>query len=642
MRIDVQELRRETERELGNMIAVSPAQLGVQIERFGNLVNQHLSQINSSTLDVFPLPTGCGKTTMMIETCRLIAKTIIESKSSFSKGSADLHKELQFMPGVLIVVRTIRDADTIVQKINNLQGNQLAQAWHSENAVSNPTEVPFLVVTHKKYMLAIEASQLQASWNLDQIVNFEMGCRQLTFIDEKIELSQNCHVTLKALRLAISSIDEFGRGLFPTEATYLDVLLEILAKKSDGSADNKHQIVEMADFGCPPDFSALIKYLNRQRLDHDFTGRNDIECRRGALEIVTEALKLFGTLKNGYLMLSKTGADTFLSTSSRIPHRNAIVLDATAELDFEYTLHSEHVYVHSIGNELRNYQNATLNVNYGNRTGKSSLKDNAALLASELYQSLQTQVQPHCQTLVCCHKVALNEFAAVPYTDIFTDTANYGNLDGRNDWSEYDTILVAGLSHRDEISLRLAYMAALGPQTEEWLNSQYDRVQVDGHDPIAKLKLSANVTSLVQALNRIRIRRIIDEEGNCAPCNAYLLLGAKTGQGGEVLKQVISAMPNIVVSEFEIDGQATKRKPKTQNRNRKLLDFFSGTRLYGKYSIAEVTSETRLSSSTLKRIIRDLNNNASELSQAATAIGLSHFSSTGRSGSSYFQYEGQQ
>jgi hypothetical protein len=30
--------------------------------------------------------------------------------------------------------------------------------------------------------------------------------------------------------------------------------------------------------------------------------------------------------------------------------------------------------------------------------------------------------------------------------------------------------------------------------------------------------------SIIQALNRIRCRKVVDAEGNCAPCKAYLFL----------------------------------------------------------------------------------------------------------------------
>ena len=87
-------------------------------------------------------------------------------------------------------------------------------------------------------------------------------------------------------------------------------------------------------------------------------------------------------------------------------------------------------------------------------------------------------------------------------------------------------------------------------QSNEWLQNSAKRA-FGTIDYIQKgLQLSQITVSILQAINRIRCRRVIDEYGNCKSSKIYLLIphGEK---GEEVLNGIYTEMPLVRLHEWE-------------------------------------------------------------------------------------------
>src|SRR5262249_28032026 len=137
------------------------------------------------------------------------------------------------------------------------------------------------------------------------------------------------------------------------------------------------------------------------------------------------------------------------------------------------------------------------------------------------------------------------------------DTGHWQALDGRNDWQHHDTVVIFGLPYRDAAWSANTFMALQGGKDTEWLNADGNR-PFQGYPDIRKaLAVGQLVTDVVQAINRVRCRRVTDAQGNCLPVDVYLLL-PNDQTGREVLEGVQREMPGIMVEPWKY-AQTNKR-----------------------------------------------------------------------------------
>jgi hypothetical protein len=70
---------------------------------------------------------------------------------------------------------------------------------------------------------------------------------------------------------------------------------------------------------------------------------------------------------------------------------------------------------------------------------------------------------------------------------------------------------------------------------------------------------------VIQTLNRIRVRRVIDEHGNCERSDCYLVLGHDEASD-KLLESIRKAMPGIVIKGWPLIMDEIEKKT-TLNRN---------------------------------------------------------------------------
>jgi hypothetical protein len=116
------------------------------------------------------------------------------------------------------------------------------------------------------------------------------------------------------------------------------------------------------------------------------------------------------------------------------------------------------------------------------------------------------------------------------------DVMTWGAIDGSNAWQDFDTIAVFTLFHLPPRWALGTYMALQGLQDQKWLN-EYQEILKSIHE-------GHLISSLVQAIGRIRCRRVVDTLGNCAPASVYLVLGART-EGERLVSAIRSMLPSM-------------------------------------------------------------------------------------------------
>src|SRR6266496_6761064 len=128
------------------------------------------------------------------------------------------------------------------------------------------------------------------------------------------------------------------------------------------------------------------------------------------------------------------------------------------------------------------------------------------------------------------------------------------------------------------------YMALQGLQDQRWLN-EYQEILKSIHE-------GHLISSLVQAIGRIRCRRVVDKLGNCAPASVYLVLGARTE--GELLVSAIRSMLPSMSEPRPWEFAGAKRAPRPMSLHAaalvKLMDsseprWWSATELQGTLGI---------------------------------------------------------
>ena len=134
--------------------------------------------------------------------------------------------------------------------------------------------------------------------------------------------------------------------------------------------------------------------------------------------------------------------------------------------------------------------------------------------------------------------------------------AHWGAIDGRNDWNDYDTVVIFGLSYRDQVWSTNTFFALQGLQDNRWLEQPSWGRYADVRQEMQRRQLTVSV---IQAVNRVRCRRVIDGDGNCPPTDVFIVL-PRGAEGDAILAHLQEEMPGAVIVpwEFEMDGPSER------------------------------------------------------------------------------------
>ena len=141
--------------------------------------------------------------------------------------------------------------------------------------------------------------------------------------------------------------------------------------------------------------------------------------------------------------------------------------------------------------------------------------------------------------------------------------------------------------------------------------------------------------SLIQAINRIRCRRVVDQKGNCDEADVFVVL-PRGEVGQSILSNITTEMPNIktVEWEYEIDGP-TLRKVRKGSSHEAILAYMQNAPA-GELPVARLREEFELGQDTYKALLKTLRDQTHPLSQSLTEIGVTyHSTGKGRGAKSF-------
>jgi hypothetical protein len=570
---------------------------GIMADTFRTATINSINGVAASPWSILQPPTGSGKT---------------RGACVFAAMQADANAQGDLKPvGALIVTRLITQANEMAQEINELAGRTVATAHHSDKPAT-PEELlasDILIVTHQAYVNSVGHSGSHKNALRSRFVSWRGGTRLLTVIDEALgNVVENNKVTMANLAQVISYVTPEMRHEHPEQLRVLEELHGILVSHANPQLETQ-SLKMLWDNDTPaiqlPDMSALQRAMKSLPYDTIVLGELNDKYRDRIARRVRDIIEQSEAVMDQWAYYTKKGNDHSINSAAFLIPWNVpgpVVLDATASNNFLWDLFGPMHRIVPTHSHVRNYSTVTLHVARGVGVGKTTMVKKVKGRFPRLLRSLKKELAPERSVFLCMHQdaeqvakdIALS--GAHPFARL--DVGHWGAVDGRNDWASYDTAVIFGLPYRDPVWSTNQFFALQGPQDDEWLKNpvwnQYENVRL----VMQQRQLSV---SIIQAINRVCCRRVIDAEGRCPPADIFIVL-PKDKTGDAILQDIRSDMPglNVVAWDFELDGLKA-RSPRKGTSHEALIAFMA-TRPPGETAMSTVKSALDLSPKKLKNL----------------------------------------
>ena len=205
--------------------------------------------------------------------------------------------------------------------------------------------------------------------------------------------------------------------------------------------------------------------------------------------------------------------------------------------------------------------------------------------------------------------------------------AHWGAIDGKNEWQDYDAVALYGLPYLDRIQPEASLIAI-----KQWGGGKVTDTAEYQRD-IDRLYWGHIAVKVVQAINRVRCRRIIDRQGNCSVTDVYLLLPPKA-QAANITKQIAKAMPHIKGRMWH--SPVAKKKLRRSSYEEPLLSYL---RILGRgeHLAKDVRNHLTIPQRAFEKLITKIKGETSILYHDLANLGCRYISQgAGRGARSYF------
>lgn len=533
---------------------------------------------------VIPAPTGAGKTTSIYQ---YFASCDVET-----------------IPATLIVVRMKEDAENLAKGLNELLGQEVAGFHHSDKPkdYDGLVSTKILTICHASYEKALQEEwekQLlgETSGSFNKFLKTEGGfaTRPMIIIDEEFELITTANVSAYkgnntlGLNLIETLPYEISQN-FQDEFFVVNTLKKYLETKTqdEETSEGLAGLFRNALFGelstlFPIDLSEAVKELRFKELQQEVAKLNfamvysidNLSASKRKIEVLSILRELLVIQHTNTNFTSREGKEATLNAAtSIIPEgiKMAVVLDATGNINELYH-QMKGVEVVSLPDNIRNYQNLTINV-ARMATGRASLSDtpNKMKKSVEMLKSIDAVEVKGRPSLIITHKDTATALSRS--RNLNSEVAWWGAIDGKNDWKDCPVVILFGLNHKRDTYYKRRALGATGG-IASWKEEEQSDLSVE----------------VVQAIARGAIRKPIDNDGNCQPCEAFLTL-PKGSLGDAILNTITSQFPNCSVVDWKLP-QTTKATKQTLTTNEKKF-VLAATKVKAKTSFAKVVELAKL------------------------------------------------
>jgi hypothetical protein len=573
-------------------------------------------------------PTGSGKTEALTVLCAT--------------------PEVTKHPGALVVTKFTAEADEVASKVNALAGATVAVASHQKAPMAARTmsESPVLVVTHEAYRSALREAcdKLDTSTKLDLYHRYWHDDRRWIIVDEAFNWVDAYEVDLDdaaamCAALTVQMQPDANLG-------HLSTFIHQLAKghsttRSDGLLCDEHfGLLASID---TEQLRAAIKDVPTETIE---LWRN-IELHSRANEIASLGTNIrHATFKNEYVALlnrldaikrigrcwiSQRKQRMRLHSSRLLLDTNrpcGVILDATASIDRAYDVLGDRVAIMPRPERIRSYKNVTVHVSRPHHVGKQYLAKHAATEWPTVVKQLNPRLSNQSDVLVVTQKNTKDYIK--PALSCRTQLiGHWGDLDGKNDWNQCNAVLIYGLPYPDDIALTDVFHACTDLWSDDWFTGK--REHSGCADVKAALKYGFIARSVIQAICRVRCRTIIDDDGNCAHTDVFILL--PRGTVGDVLLEAIrSQMPGAKIAQW--NALPEDRQSPTRNELKLVAELRRA--MPGIYTATHCIKQLSITRRTFERMTANLRKPGSIVMQELVAMGAAFHCPKGRGQEAHF------
>lgn len=480
-------------------------------------------------------------------------------------------------PYILIVSRQIKECDRVANSINEeaikLFGmpndTSYATSFHSQSDIKldRLKHYKVIVVTHEFFYQNHTKDSFLKNEKFSKIFNInEFKTRELVVIDESIDLIIEKKIDAMEIGRAVTLMERvryFSRHrsnkALQLEGSKLEWLKEAVSIPKD--FDNKKEFMPLVANRTPKEpvnqppnffgvsdlsFNETIKVLREDkdiRAAQILTGKHDTKNDKAIIEGVIQSLKELKSFDCNidWLYTSIQGANVTWHTAKEIFPKGmtAIILDATAPSYKLYSLYQKYgksVQLIPRVENVRSYKNATLYVARGHNTGKDIATPKNA---QGLLQNLAKELDDTDKALIVCHKNMKPHLLGIE-TPFKYDVVNWGDLTGKNDWKDYNVCVIFGLNNKPPQFYLNRQILATDPVK---VCTEFDSEEVTEEN--MGLQYSDLSQEVIQAINRVRCRNCIDQEGNCKSTRIYIAL-PNGYKGDYIVDSILDQMDDIV------------------------------------------------------------------------------------------------
>lgn len=546
---------------------------------------------------------------------------------------AAMHSD-QSQFAMLIVVRLIDQAEEMSAQINKLAGCAIARCRHTDNVLTaeEMADTQILVVTHKAYEMSLEKFKLGDEERFSTFIAYNhnfSGQRDLVAIDESLNIVRMYQCTLEDLSFSLGVIPQHIR-YDPQYAAEIDALEGLERNLKAIQKDQAHATrlisSEANELAKTWDFNNLRQALRKTPWDDLVIRSEDGRHRKSIGERIDKTLEAAqATLEQWHYYSRKGEAHTLNTASLVIPDNDigAVILDATASQNLLYRLFHRKAILKPVI-RARTYAGVRLHVARHRSLGKTSMCKRAFSRTKALMSNLANRIPDSANVFICSHK-DLEPLINAYETAFQLKTGHWGAVDGRNDYQHCDTFVGFGLLYRDRTHAANTFFALKGPQHDPWLQEASERNHLGHEDILRSIEESQIVADIIQAMNRIQIRRVIDEKGHCEPSDCFLLLPSGK-KGDRMLESIRQAMPEIWITDWDLDLSGGKRKARSRSTTFRsnfadALCVLMEGKAVGRWSANHIRDVLNIPAEKWKALAKQIKNPDSGLGERMRAMG---------------------
>jgi hypothetical protein len=467
------------------------------------IFNTELTRDDGGARPVIPAELGAGKTTAAKLWCAMLPYAA--------------------HPGVLVVVRTIEAAKEFAADVNVWADVPItAYAYHHEVPREERENLdalawfPVLVICHRAYELSLDPLAVVGSRaSFEKVHAFrDGGRRRLVIVDEALDQVHEARISRAGLQRAMSYIPS---AITRKHSDAMDTL-DSVARALRNAPEDRHAVLTVKEL------LARVSFTPDEADGRLMAMWDDVRLNRMKPEnrlVIGEAISSVRRHLFSYRWTNGEGRQNTAITGGRLllpPEAALVVLDATGRLNSIYTGRPDYYRVEPMG-QVRNYENVTIHHARTRGTGKVAMSARGDEIAQHALDAMPVEGREQRRVLVVTNKDSEGEVAAIWAKGGFAEVAvaHWGAIDGRNDWADFDTLVILTLPYTTPSHDLTTFMAITGRELdEEALNAPPDEVRTMRETRVA--------AALAQAMGRVRLRRMSDEAGGCEPCEIYLRL----------------------------------------------------------------------------------------------------------------------